>query len=53
MRKTEEGVALMMVLWVLLLLSFIALEFAHSMRTEVEITKNYRDEIRVFFGVRS
>lgn len=53
MRKTEEGVALMMVLWVLLLLSFIALEFAYSMRTEVEITKNYRDEMQAYYIARA
>jgi len=53
MRTSEEGVALMMVLWVLLLLSFIALEFAHSMRTEVEITKNYRDEIQAYYLARA
>ena len=49
MRKNQQGVALMMVLWVLLLLSFIALEFAHSMRTEVEVTKNFRDEIQAYY----
>lgn len=53
MKKNEKGIALMMVLWVLLLLSFIALEFAHSMRTEVEITKNFRDEVRAYYLARA
>ena len=53
MSKNQQGVALMMVLWVLLLLSFIALEFAHSMRTEVEVTKNFRDEIQAYYLARA
>ena len=51
--KDERGVALMMVLWVLILLSFIALEFAHSMRTEVEVTKTFRDEIQAYYLARA
>ncbi|MCL6582085.1 MAG: general secretion pathway protein GspK [bacterium] len=51
--KSSEGVALMMVLWVLLLLSFIALEFAHSIRTEVEVSKNFGDEIQAYYLARA
>ncbi|MGA1875033.1 MAG: general secretion pathway protein GspK [bacterium] len=49
MSRGEKGIALMMTLWILLLLSFVALEFAHSMRTEVEVTKNFRDEIQAYY----
>jgi len=51
--KDERGVALMMVLWVLILLSFIALEFAYSMRTEVEVTKTFRDEVQAYYVARA
>ncbi|MEW5803537.1 MAG: hypothetical protein AB1847_15700 [bacterium] len=53
MHKGERGVALMMVLWVMILLGFIALEFAHSMRTEVEVTKTFRDEIQAYYLARA
>lgn len=43
----------MMVLWVMMLLSFVALEFAHSMRTEVEVTKNFRDEVQAYYLARA
>ena len=49
----NKGVALMMVLWVLLLLGFIALEFSYSMRTEVEVTKNFRDEVQAYYIARA
>jgi hypothetical protein len=51
--KDERGVALMMVLWVLILLGFIALEFAYSMRTEVEVTKTFRDEAQAYYVARA
>lgn len=51
--RDESGVALMMVLWVLILLSFIALEFAHSMRTELEVTKTFRDETQAYYMARA
>lgn len=52
MKKSEPGIALMMVLWVMLLLSLLALEFAHSMRMETEVTKNFRDEVLAYYLAR-
>jgi general secretion pathway protein K len=41
----ERGVALIMALWVLAILSVVVLEFCFAMRTEVNITQNYKDEV--------
>jgi general secretion pathway protein K len=43
-----RGVALIMVLWVITVLSVIALEFSYAMRTEVKITRNYQDDLRLY-----
>jgi len=40
----SRGVALIMVLWVVAILSVVALEFCFAMRTEVYITQNYKEE---------
>lgn len=52
-RHKNEGVALVMVLWVLMLLSIIALEFCYAMRTEVDICANQKDEIKGYFMARA
>lgn len=49
----NKGIALVMVLWVLMLLSIIALEFCYAMRTEVDICANQRDEIKGYFMARA
>jgi len=43
-----EGVALIMVLWVMAILSVVVLEFCLAMRTEVHITKNYKEELQLY-----
>src|SRR4030042_3307387 len=43
--KTQKGVALIMVLWIIAILSVVVLEFCFGMRTEVNITKNFKDEL--------
>lgn len=45
----KRGIALMMILWVLILLDIIVLQFASSMRTEVEITRNFKDRIEAYY----
>jgi general secretion pathway protein K len=44
----SRGVALIMVLWVITILSVIVLEFCFAMRTEVNITNNYKEELRLY-----
>ena len=46
--KSSEGVALIMVLWVVAVLSVVVLEFCFAMRTEINITKNYKEELQLY-----
>ncbi len=39
---SQQGIALLIVLWVVILLTVIASSFAFSMRTETQLTRNYR-----------
>lgn len=48
-RGGSRGMALVIVLWVLTLLSVIALEFCFSMRTELNVTQNFKEETQVYF----
>src|SRR4030042_3248441 len=42
----KKGVALIMVLWVMAILSVVALEFSFAMRTEITITKNHKEDLQ-------
>ena len=45
MVKNEKGgVALVLVIWIMVVLIAIAGEFSHSMRTEISITRNFKEE---------
>ena len=44
----SQGVALIMVLWVVTILSVVVLEFCFAMRTEVNITRNYQEELQLY-----
>ena len=37
-----------MVLWVLMILAVVALEFSYGMRTEVQITQNFQEEVQLY-----
>lgn len=43
-----RGVALIMVLWVITILTVVVLEFSFAMRTEVNITKNFKEEVQLY-----
>lgn len=47
--KKERGIALFLVLWVLTLLSVIVGEFCRTMRTEVNITRNFKEETQAYY----
>jgi general secretion pathway protein K len=47
--KGERGIALFLVLWVLTLLSVIAGEFCFAMRTEVNITRNFKEQTTAYY----
>jgi general secretion pathway protein K len=44
----SKGIALIMVLWVIAVLSVIVLEFCFAMRTELNMTKNYKEELQLY-----
>jgi general secretion pathway protein K len=48
-RKNQKGIALFLVLWVLTLLSVIVGEFCHTMRTEVNVTRNFKEETQAYY----
>ena len=48
-QKAERGIALMLVLWVLTLLSIMVFEFCYTMRIEATITRNFKEGERSYF----
>jgi general secretion pathway protein K len=46
--RNSRGIVLIMVLWVMVILSVIVLEFSFAMRTEVNIAKNYKEETQLY-----
>ena len=47
--NNERGIALFLVLWVMALLTVIAGEFCHAIRTEVNVTRNYKEETQAHY----
>ncbi|MFH1351305.1 MAG: hypothetical protein ABII26_10255 [Pseudomonadota bacterium] len=47
--KNEKGIALFLVLWVLALLSVIVGEFCFAMRTEVNVTRNFKEQTEAYY----
>ena len=47
-RGNQRGVALIMVLWVLMILSVVVLEFSYGMKTEARITRNFQEEVQLY-----
>ncbi|MCP4231358.1 MAG: hypothetical protein GY771_14585, partial [bacterium] len=43
---SENGIALIIVLWVLAFLMFLVIEFAYSMRVETSAVRNFKDETK-------
>jgi len=46
---SDQGMALISVLWILVLLTAIVAEFAYSMRTEVNITRNFKEATQAHY----
>ena len=51
--RSQEGIALIMVLWVMVLLAAMATEFSYSMRVEVNSTRNFKEEMECAFLAES
>lgn len=52
-RTNERGIALVFVLWVVTLLSVIVGEFCYTMRTEVNIARNFKDTTQARYIARA
>lgn len=50
---SDQGFALVLVLWILVLLTAMVAEFAYSMRTEVTITRNFKEATQAYYLARS
>ncbi len=48
-KNNEKGIALIMVLWVMVLLIALGTEFALSMKTEVNTTRNFKEDIEAYY----
>jgi len=46
--RKSRGIALVMVLWVITILTVVVLEFSFTMRTEINITKNFKEELQLY-----
>ena len=44
--RSEKGIALIIVLWVLAFLMFLVIEFAYTMRIETSAVRNFKDEAK-------
>lgn len=49
-KNNQDGIALILVLWVMVLLTAIVSEFAFSMRTEVNITRNFKEGQEAYYA---
>jgi len=47
--KKEKGLALLMVLWVITLLAVIVGEFCYAMKTEINITRNFKESTQGYY----
>jgi len=48
-KENESGIALMMTLWIMVLLIAIVTEFSFTMRTEVNITRNTKEDVQAYY----
>ncbi len=49
LKNSEKGIALIMVLWVMVLLIALGTEFALSMKTEVNTTRNFKEDVETYY----
>ncbi len=47
--KNQNGIAMMVVLWMLVLLIALATEFAFSMKMEVNTTRNFKEDVESYY----
>ena len=47
--KTDRGVALLMTIWIMVLLTVMAMEFSFERRVDASIATNFRDEMQAYY----
>jgi general secretion pathway protein K len=47
-QKHQKGIALIMVLWVIAILSVVVLEFSFGMRTELNMTGHFKEDLQLY-----
>jgi general secretion pathway protein K len=52
-KNNESGVALILVLWVMVLLIALGTEFALSMKTEVNTTRNFKEDAETYYFAKA
>jgi len=52
-KDKQQGIALILVLWIIAILSMMSLEFTYSMRTQLSITRNILDETKAYYLARA
>ncbi len=48
-KDNESGIALILVLWIMVLLIALGAEFALSMKTEVDTTRNFKEDVEAYY----
>ena len=48
-KNNEKGIALILVLWIMVLLIALGTEFALSMKTEVNTTRNFKEDAEAYY----
>lgn len=49
----QQGIALLVVLWVMTMLTVIVGQFCYSMRSEINMTRNFRDSTKAYYQARA
>ncbi|MEE8148674.1 MAG: PilX N-terminal domain-containing pilus assembly protein, partial [Longimicrobiales bacterium] len=49
MSRGEQGVALILVLWILALLTLLVMDFAFATRLETRVARNYLEEAQAYY----
>ncbi len=53
LKKNQGGFAMLLVLWAMVLLIALGTDFAFSMRTEVNSTRNYKEDVQAYYLAKS
>jgi len=49
LRNNDKGIALILVMWIMVFLIALGTEFALSMKTEVDTTRNFKEDVETYY----